>query len=554
MSDAKPRVALLARPGDACERLNEALRDIGTEPVLVADPTALTPEALVEAAATVVVVALDPATETAIERFDAAFDAPGVQVLYEEAELAAARSGWEAARWRRHLAAKLFGHGDVLPPTPEGAPSEAGSDTSADTGTADAANAATLPDVSATSEEAAFAFIAGDLDLSAEPASTPTAAAGSTAEARPAFDPVAAEYGIDGDFDSVSAGSVAFDRAALEGYDPNAEGADPAAAGESISFEGLTLDDDGSGTGDALQFEGLEFDDAALPEVDTAAGDFSFELDTRAMPADHGSVLDAAFDAPADAGGSAAAAGQPEEFALPEITQITAGMPDAGLSLVDDEGATAAGEARHEGFRVDLADLERRVAGLSLVDEHVPSEDNGAVVVLAGIGGPDAVRQLLGALPQEFPRPVLVCQRLDGGRYDKLVAQMQRVSAMPVKLAESGMTAEAGEVYVVPPEIGLRVDASRREFVAEPGDLVSALPATDSALLFLSGAEPEMVDAALARKAGGALVAGQSPEGCFDPTAIDSLMARGGETGTPAELAQRLIARWQQRATFGEAT
>ncbi|MCP2839698.1 chemotaxis protein CheB, partial [Salmonella enterica] len=81
---------------------------------------------------------------------------------------------------------------------------------------------------------------------------------------------------------------------------------------------------------------------------------------------------------------------------------------------------------------VELAELERRIAGLSLVDEHVPAEDNGAVVVLAGIGGPDAVRQLLGALPAGFPRPVLVRQRLDGGRYDKLVAQMQRVSAMPV--------------------------------------------------------------------------------------------------------------------------
>ena len=44
---AEPRrVALLARPGEACERLRAALREAGGEIVLEADPSALTPEAL----------------------------------------------------------------------------------------------------------------------------------------------------------------------------------------------------------------------------------------------------------------------------------------------------------------------------------------------------------------------------------------------------------------------------------------------------------------------------------------------------------------------------
>ena len=69
------------------------------------------------------------------------------------------------------------------------------------------------------------------------------------------------------------------------------------------------------------------------------------------------------------------------------------------------------------------------------------------MLVLAGIGGPDAVRQLLGSLPNDFPRPVLVQQRLDGGRYDKLVAQMQRATTLPVRLAEPGLAAIAGLIY-----------------------------------------------------------------------------------------------------------
>jgi hypothetical protein len=37
-------------------------------------------------------------------------------VIFDEAELAARREGWDAARWVRHLSAKLHRHDDVLPP------------------------------------------------------------------------------------------------------------------------------------------------------------------------------------------------------------------------------------------------------------------------------------------------------------------------------------------------------------------------------------------------------------------------------------------------------
>ena len=41
---------------------------------------------------------------------------PAVAVIFDEADLAARRQGWDAQRWARHLAAKLHGHRDVLPP------------------------------------------------------------------------------------------------------------------------------------------------------------------------------------------------------------------------------------------------------------------------------------------------------------------------------------------------------------------------------------------------------------------------------------------------------
>jgi chemosensory pili system protein ChpB (putative protein-glutamate methylesterase) len=177
----------------------------------------------------------------------------------------------------------------------------------------------------------------------------------------------------------------------------------------------------------------------------------------------------------------------------------------------------------------------------------VDDEARCAVMIIAGIGGPDAVRQILTALPSGFPRAVLISQRLYGGRYDRLVQQLARASAVPVHLAEIGAAIVPGHVYIVPPDLGVD-DTNGLRFVSatsEPG----TLPVDDTAILLLSGADPAFVDVAIAHAMQGALVAGQSPEGCYDATAPAALRARGGTVGTPSELVQLLLARWPARAS-----
>ena len=115
-----------------------------------------------------------------------------------------------------------------------------------------------------------------------------------------------------------------------------------------------------------------------------------------------------------------------------------------------------------------------------------------------------AVRQILTALPAGFPRAVLISQRLDGGRYDRLVQQM-RARRSPVHLAEASTKIQPGYVYIVPPESASIAHGSNVGLLA-----VDALPADDSAALMLSGADPALVDAAMAH-ASAVLVAGQSP-------------------------------------------
>lgn len=215
------------------------------------------------------------------------------------------------------------------------------------------------------------------------------------------------------------------------------------------------------------------------------------------------------------------------------------------LSLDDDDADIASGPSTtDDAFRSDMDDLEMRISKMELVPDVMERPGTGAVLLLAGLGGPDAVRQLLGALPVGFGQPVLVQQRLDGGRHDKLVAQMQRASALPVELAKPGQRAEAGIVYILADSIGVTADDDGVAFDDSGNDVLSVLPAADSAVLMLSGSDPGRVDAAMKHSWSGALVAGQAAEGCYDAAAARDLSTRGGETGTPVQLAAKLAKRW----------
>ena len=467
------RVALLARPGAALDRMRGALGDAGARIVLEADPTRIEPAVLSDASAEVVLVVLDPVTEEAIDRFDSVLGDPSIEVIFEEAELALAREGWDAARWVRHLAAKLYRHADVLPPRRD--------------------------------------------DTEWEPASAPLAAGGALAlaELTPVVIDEAATAGMaldDIGLDDIALADVALDDMDMAGLD--------GIALDDIALADVALDD--------VVLDAVALDDISLggTALDGLGSDMALEL-TQIEPV-----------APPYDAGELAGSGEATDdlsFTMPAF----------------EAAADTDSRGENDRFRRDLDDLERRIASMGLVgdspqqaQETRPALAPGAVLVLAGIGGPDAVRQLLGALPPGFSRPVLVQQRLDGGRYDRLVTQMQRATTLPVKLAEPGMRAAGGEIYILSAEVGVSGSDDGIVFNDRPAEVLSSLPTADSAVLLLSGADAAVVDAVLNQSWSGALVAGQSPEGCYDAAATNALIARGGTAGQPAELARRLVERW----------
>ncbi|HXH00975.1 MAG TPA: chemotaxis protein CheB [Xanthomonadaceae bacterium] len=451
------RVVLLSRPGEAQDRLQAALREVGADLVLTADPTSFADARALEALhPDAVMVALDPAVEDALQRFDGVLGNPGVMVLFEEADLVAKRHGWDAARWVRHLHAKLHGLDDVLP-----------------------------------------AGRAGDTDVPS-PDFEPLASG-----AMPEAPNVAA-----GDIGRFGTTSVAFDPVAAEALDAGGLDFEPIASGAMPEAPNVARGQSGSAPAAGLD-------------------EFLREQNAQAEEGTHA---------------HAAQAEDPAQVDAPDFSD---------LQLEDETIATRprkSGRAAPAAATKDLADLEQRISGLRLEGVESPARpQQGAVLVLAGIGGPDAVRQLLAGLALDFPRPVLVLQQLDGGRHDKLVGQMARATSMPVQLAEPGSEAQPGQVYILPQSIVLDTSAGSIRFVAGdsvPQDLIAGLPAADSAVLMLSGGDPAAVDAAMAGAGHGALVAGQSPEGCYAAEAANQLVARGAASGSPADLAHRLTQRW----------
>ena len=426
-----PSVALLARPGAARERLREALVQADVALVLEEDPDALEGATLLAVAPQAVVIALEPAVESALERLDDVLSSPAFTLVFDEADVAARREGWETQRWARHLAAKLHGHRSVLPPGAE---------------------------------------VEDDLQIEPGMPETP------------------AELHVD---------------APLDFHLEEAADAADLLAGDSLYEAPAHLQEP----------RGLEELLASPSAVPPALPDAA--PDAASLLGDHSgwSLLD---DDAAPIASESVAAAPP---ALPVF--------DADrLSLVEmDDGAPVAGS--RTGAR-------------------------GAVVVLAGIGGPDALRRLLGALPAGLDVPLLVRMPLDGARYGNLVKQMSRISPLPVLLAEPAADVLESHVYILSDDTAVALRDGGLFFESRPQGLeLARLPPGESAVILLSGADLAQVDPALTLAEAGAWVGGQVGEGCYDPAAATAVVAAGMFAGEPQELAQAISARWA-RSQEGE--
>ena len=468
VTDHKAAVVLLANPGLACDKLRQAVINAGGQIVLEAEPAQVQAAQVLAVEPAVVVIALDASTDHALDVLEPVLDQAGVMVLLEEADLAAQREGWDAQRWERHLAAKLQGHANVLPP---GAEQEQ--------------QAVQAP-------AAAAGFSAVDpAAVEAAPLAPP--ASNDVQAGQPQFDAFDAfDYQVEPVAAPATAAAVAPSLDELLAAAPAAAAQSPAAAASTVADKPAVMP-------------------PPLPPLEPEQQD----------------VL------------SPPAAAAP---AMPDLSQWS--LVDFDSSAAEPVAAPSPTPAALQNW--DLSNLS--LLDLGQEDDAVAAASAVSTValVMAGIGGPDAIRRLLSQLPAEgMPGAVLIQLRLDGGRYANLVSQLSRVCAAPVQLAEAGKALEPGHVYVIADDITVSGgQVLRFDVLAPMASVLADLPAEGSAVLMLSGADADQVDAVLRLAERGAWVAGQSGEGCYDPAAASALAVAGMPIGEPAWLARELLARW----------
>jgi len=107
------------------------------------------------------------------------------------------------------------------------------------------------------------------------------------------------------------------------------------------------------------------------------------------------------------------------------------------------------------------------------------------VAMAASTGGPSALATLLASLGG-LPAPVLVVQHLHPEFTSGLLGWMSRVSALPVEMAEHGLVARPGRVYLAPAGVHLRL-GPRLHLELDPEPVTTHRPSAD--VLFSSVAE-----------------------------------------------------------------
>ena len=100
------------------EHLKVALHDAGVNVVLEIFANAMSLDKIREANLDVFVVNLDPELEDSLEEITDMLDQMRRPVIFNDGAASSGLSGWDQARWARHLAAKITGELDATPPRP----------------------------------------------------------------------------------------------------------------------------------------------------------------------------------------------------------------------------------------------------------------------------------------------------------------------------------------------------------------------------------------------------------------------------------------------------
>lgn len=311
--------------------------------------------------------------------------------------------------------------------------------------------------------------------------------------------------------------------------------------------------------------------DAAAESV-PVAGDSSFKPAQRpaADKADDATpVLSPDWDlAPVDDDAPAAAA--PTAFGIEKVSATEYLAPPVEVPMPGQTGAIAESAAS----TLELMPMEEAVAPPSnyshetWLDENRPTQKlkvgsgtgvQRVFVLGASIGGPEAVRVFLGALPAGFPVVFILAQHMGEEFVELMSAQLARSIALTVRTPTHGERVGNGEVLIVPTTHRLRIDDEGVITLALLTEKSAYTPSIDQVLrdvadqfgdkagvIVFSGMAHDAVAGSQYLKSKGGVVWVQDPETCVISSMIDGVREAGvvDFLGSPQQLAAKMLAEY----------
>ena len=183
-------------------------------------------------------------------------------------------------------------------------------------------------------------------------------------------------------------------------------------------------------------------------------------------------------------------------------------------------------------------------------------------VLGASIGGPEAVREFLAALPADIPALFLLAQHMGADFMDLMVQQVARATSLPVVTVADGDFVTHGQVVVVPLNERVQLDATGNVRLSDPAEVSPYSPSIDRVMnevadrfgsaagaIVFSGMAHDAIEGAVYMRERGGTIWVQDPATCVISSMVDGAQEAGvvSFVGSPVELAHEFVAEMARR-------
>lgn len=472
MSQCVPAVALLFDDVELGGHLRDALSECGARIVHEGDMSSLSRDLLEKVGAQVLVVNLDDSADDALDRLYEVIDGDKPRVVFNDAQASRALTGWDRARWARHLAVKVLEMGDLDPPRPEHA-------RGVEVINSDVLEAAIAREATAEFASAPKLHAVAETDIQPTPPSADSEHEAPTLET-PSFasdesewadvdalrTPAAGEQSenLAAELEALLAsGDLSVEEEAPTGsglrftddeelpplhdghFGPPAGADDRADASESVGESEAAAAEQNAGpsrvTPPVFQLDHLELAPLTDTTVAPMAAGAAQQIPTDALVAqarvpDSWSLVEDDDVPLADEKADAA------DFGIHKMSAADFLAPDAEQADADDEAVMS----------LQLLSMEEAVAPTAFEEAEAFRANSLSQIVLLGAaaGSSESVYGFLSALPAGSRLAFVLTQHLGATPVDTLVDALAQHSALPVLAATHGSRARVGEVIVVP--------------------------------------------------------------------------------------------------------